>query len=43
MGPNNSTSRLFYAKKDIEKGKEILMNYRLVPGNWAAVGLGGRN
>ena len=43
VGPNNSTSRSFYAKKDIEKGKESLMNYRLVPGNWAAVGLGARN
>lgn len=44
VGPTNSTSRLFYAKKDIEKGKEILMNYGMgSQAEWAAVGLGGRN
>ena len=44
VGPNNSTSRLFYAKKDIEKGKEILMNYGMgSQAEWAAVGLGRRN
>lgn len=44
VGPTNSTSRLFYAKKDIEKGKEILMNYEMgSQAEWAAVGLGGRN
>jgi len=40
INPDSSTSSKFYATRDIEKGEELLTNYKMYDTKWAEVGLG---